>query len=154
VDEIAVKRGIKPDGMTALRGNEDVKQSLGRSVPESGEINNVPAVGEQDAVVTFLDELVLKFFDLSLVPFQWKAISGRGFQIVRRKKQAGGFGGRRAGQYRLGILRTGDGLVDGNGGTGRCGAGGGEERSAIDHGCGFEGFCLRKHWCDGFIMER
>jgi hypothetical protein len=97
LDEIAIERGIEPDRRAAFRRQERVEQTLGGRMPEAGEINHVPAVGKQNAVVTFLRERVLKFFYAGFVPGKREAIVSRRLEIVWWQEQRGGFAGRAGG---------------------------------------------------------
>lgn len=74
-DQVAIERAVEPDGI-ALGGEENLDQALGGGVPEAGEINNVPAVGEQDAVAAILREFFLEEFGALLVPVEREAIVG------------------------------------------------------------------------------
>jgi len=67
LDQVAVQRAVKPHGL-ALRRKKNLHQALRGGVPQSREINNVPAIGEQDAIAAVLRKSFLQQFCALLVP--------------------------------------------------------------------------------------
>ncbi len=87
-DEGLVEAGIEPVDGELVRGDEAGEGTLGGGVEESGEIDDVPTVGDEGAAESFLSQFLLEPLHRRLVPFAGQAIVGRRARVDGRSPRA------------------------------------------------------------------
>ena len=90
-DEVAVEARIEPDRGEAVGRQVDGERALGRREEKSREVDDVPAVSQQEARKAALGEPLGKLLEPRLVPREGKPVIGRRLQaVVLRQEECGG----------------------------------------------------------------